>query len=96
MLRRRRRKKFNIFLPVDTNFEKWTLKEKENFGLYKRTTITRALDNAILNQTQEELPDKEQLKKILKNKPTEAPQTAKLVQRVSFIYGLRKRIKRSL
>lgn len=75
------------------NFEKWSQKEKENFGLYKRTIITRALDNSILNQTQEELPDKEQLKKILKTRPTEAPQSAQLVQRVSFIYGLRKRIK---
>ena len=75
------------------NFEKWSQKEKENFGLYKRTIITRALDNSILNQTQEELPDKEQLKKVLKTRPTEAPQTAQLVQRVSFVYGLRKRIK---
>ena len=46
-----------------------------------------------MNQTQEELPDKEQLKKVLKTRPTEAPQTAQLVQRVSFVYGLRKRIK---
>ena len=78
------------------NFDKWTRNEKENFGLYKRTVITRAIDNSIINQKQEELPDKERIRKVLTNHPKEAPATARLVQRVSLVYGLRKRIKKGV
>ena len=78
------------------NFDKWTRNEKENFGLYKRTVITRAIDNSIINQKQEELPDKERIRKILTEHPKEAPATARLVQRVSLVYGLRKRIKKGV
>ena len=78
------------------NFDKWTRNEKENFGLYKRTIITRAIDNSIINQKQEELPDKERIRKVLTNHPKEAPATARLVQRVSLVYGLRKRIKKGV
>ena len=78
------------------NFDKWTRNEKENFGLYKRTVITRAIDNSIINQKQEELPDKEKIRKVLTEHPKEAPATARLVQRVSLVYGLRKRIKKGV
>ena len=78
------------------NFDKWTRNEKENFGLYKRTVITRAIDNSIINQKQEELPDKERIRKVLAEHPKEAPATARLVQRVSLVYGLRKRIKKGV
>ena len=78
------------------NFDKWTRNEKENFGLYKRTVITRAIDNSIINQKQEELPDKERIRKVLTEHPKEAPATARLVQRVSLVYGLRKRIKKGV
>ena len=78
------------------NFDKWTRNEKENFGLYKRTVITRAIDNSIINQKQEELPDRERIRKVLTDHPKEAPATARLVQRVSLVYGLRKRIKKGV
>ena len=78
------------------NFEKWSKEEKENFGLYKRTIITRVVDEAILEQTSEELPDKEQLKKVLENNSKDAPIASQLVQRVSLEYGLRKRINRGV
>ena len=78
------------------NFDKWTRNEKENFGFYKRTIITRAIDNSIINQKQEELPDKERIRKVLTDHPKEAPATARLVQRVSLVYGLRKRIKKGV
>ena len=78
------------------NFDKWTRNEKENFGLYKRTVITRAIDNSIINQKQEELPDKERIRTVLTEHPKEAPATARLVQRVSLVYGLRKRIKKGV
>ena len=78
------------------NFEKWSREEKENFGLYKRTIITRVVDESILEQTSEELPDKEQLKKILETNSKDAPVSSQLVQRVSLEYGLRKRINRGI
>ena len=76
------------------NFDKWTSNEKERFGLYKRTVISRAVDNSIVDQKQEELPDREQIRKILSNHPKEAPASSRLVRRVSLIYGLRKRNKK--
>ena len=78
------------------NFDKWTRNEKENFGLYKRTISTRAIDNSIINQKQEELPDRERIRKVLADHPKEAPSTSRLVQRVSLVYGLRKRIKKGV
>ena len=78
------------------NFDKWTRNEKENFGLYKRTITTRAIDDSIINQKQEELPDRERIRKVLSDHPKEAPAMARLVQRVSLVYGLRKRIKKGV
>ena len=78
------------------NFDKWTRNEKENFGLYKRTVTTRAIDDSIINQKQEELPDRERIRKVLSDHPKEAPAMARLVQRVSLVYGLRKRIKKGV
>ena len=70
--------------------------KRENFGLYKRTVTTRAIDDSIINQKQEELPDRERIRKVLSDHPKEAPAMARLVQRVSLVYGLRKRIKKGV
>lgn len=79
-----------------TNYEKWSRKEKEQYGLYKRTIISRAIDNFILNQLEEELPNKDQIREVLENDPKRAPKEARLIQRVSFTYGRRKRIKKGI
>ena len=78
------------------NFDKWTRNEKEKYGLYKRTVISRAIDNSIVDQKQEELPDRERIRKVLSNRPKEAPASSRLVRRVSLIYGLRKRIEKGV
>ena len=78
------------------NLDKWTFNEKERFSLYKRTVVTRAIDNSIVDQKQEELPDKVQIRKVLSQHPKEAPTSSRLVQRVSLVYGLRKRIKKGV
>ncbi len=78
------------------NFDKWSRTEKEKYSLYKRTVISRAIDNSILDQKQEELPDRDRIRKVLSNHPKEAPESSRLVQRVSLIYGLRKRIKKGV
>ena len=70
--------------------------EKERFSLYKRTVVTRAIDNSIVDQKQEELPDKTQIRKVLSQHPKEAPTSSRLVQRVSLVYGLRKRIEKGV
>tara|TARA_R100001082_G_scaffold110947_1_gene92546 strand:- start:536 stop:1138 length:603 start_codon:yes stop_codon:yes gene_type:complete len=78
------------------NFEKWTKKEKEKFGLKKKTTIKRIIDNKTLQVKEEELPDKEQIRKTITNSPKNAPKPAILIQRVSLLYGLRKRINKGI
>ena len=78
------------------NFDKWTFNEKERFSLYKRTVVTRAIDNSIVDQKQEELPDKVQIRKVLSPHPKEAPTSSRLIQRVSLVYGLRKRIEKGV
>ena len=78
------------------NFEKWTTVERKTFGLYKKTVTHRSIDDSIVNESYEDLPDKPQIRKILKSSPEQAPSPAKLVQRVSLLYGLRKRIKKGI
>tara|TARA_R100001082_G_scaffold111067_1_gene93146 strand:- start:4957 stop:5559 length:603 start_codon:yes stop_codon:yes gene_type:complete len=78
------------------NYEKWSRQEKEQYGLYKRTVVSRAIDNFILSQLEEDLPDKDQIRKVLEKDPKRAPKEARLVQRVSFTYGRRKRIKKGV
>jgi hypothetical protein len=75
------------------NFKSWTDYERKKFGLRKETTITRIADEEILNKKEEDIPDKEYLRKAIENETTSAPAAAKLVKRVSFTYNLRKRIK---
>ena len=78
------------------NYEKWDDKEKTRFGIKKRTTVTRLFNNEIIKEETEDLPDKERIRKVLTEHPKEAPATARLVQRVSLVYGLRKRIKKGV
>ena len=78
------------------NFEKWSKKEKEKFGLRKKTPIKRIADNKTLQIKEEELPDKNQIRKTITNSPKNAPKPAILIQRVSLLYGLRKRINKGI
>ena len=75
------------------DFESWTAEEKIKFGLVKETFLKRIFSGELLNKSEEKLPDKEHLRRALVENPTPAPSRAKLIQRVSLTYNLRKRLK---
>jgi len=75
------------------DFESWTAEEKIKFGLVKETFLKRIFNGELLNKSEEKLPDKEHLRRALVENPTAAPSKAKLIQRVSLTYNLRKRLK---
>ena len=75
------------------DFESWTAEEKIKFGLVKETFLKRIFSGELLNKSEEKLPDKEHLRRALVENPTAAPSKAKLIQRVSLTYNLRKRLK---
>jgi len=75
------------------DFDNWSAEEKIKFGLVKETFLKRIFSGELLNKSEEKLPDKEHLRRALIENPTAAPLKAKLVQRVSLTYNLRKRLK---
>ena len=75
------------------NFDMWSSKEKQKFGLKKSTIIKRIFNNKIIQEETEDLPDKERIREVMQDFPEEGPSPAKLVKRVSLAYRLRKRIK---
>ena len=78
------------------NFDMWTDKDKKKFGLKKNTIIKRILNNKIIQEETEDLPDKERMREIMEDFPENGPSPAKLVKRVSLAYRLRKRIKKGI
>ena len=78
------------------NFEQWTEKEKNTFGLKKKTVVKRIISDEIIKETEEDLPDKEQLRVAIEENPGSAPDKAKLLRRVSLSYRRRKRIKKGV
>ena len=75
------------------DFENWSAEEKVKFGLVKETFLKRIFSGELLKKSEEKLPDKEYLRKALVENPKAAPSKAKLIQRVSLTYNLRKRLK---
>lgn len=73
------------------NFDQWTDKERVAFGLRKTTTITRIVDNIVVEVKQEDVPDKERVRSALANDNV-APVAAELIPGYSFTYERRKRI----
>jgi|TARA_R100001463_G_scaffold24674_2_gene58718 hypothetical protein len=78
------------------NFDQWTEKEKNTFGLKKKTVVKRIISDEIIKETEEDLPDKEQLRVTIEENPGSAPDKAKLMRRVSLSYRRRKRIKKGV
>lgn len=78
------------------DFDNWSNEEKIKFGLVKETFLKRIFNGEMLNKSQEKLPDKEHLRRALIENPEAAPSKAKLVQRVSLTYNLRKRLKKGV
>jgi len=74
------------------NFDRWNEEEKIQFGLRKTTTITRLLDDAILDVKQEDLPDKERIKVELATDSGVAPIPAQLIPSYALVYERRRRL----
>ena len=77
-------------------FEQWTEKEKSTFGLKKKTVVKRIISDEVIKETEEDLPDKEQLRVAIEQNPGSAPDKAKLMRRVSLTYRRRKRIRKGI
>ena len=78
------------------NSEQWTEQEKSTFGLKKKTVVKRIISDEIIKETEEDLPDKEQLRVAIEENSGLAPDKAKLLRRVSLSYRRRKRIKKGV
>ena len=78
------------------NFDQWTEQEKSTFGLKKKTVVKRIISDEIIKETEEDLPDKEQLRVAIEENSGLAPDKAKLMRRVSLSYRRRKRIKKGV
>ena len=78
------------------NFDQWTEQEKSTFGLKKKTVVKRIISDEIIKETEEDLPDKEQLRVAIEENSGLAPDKAKLLRRVSLSYRRRKRIKKGV
>ena len=78
------------------NFDQWTEQEKSTFGLKKKTVVKRIISDEIIKETEEDLPDKEQLRVAIEQNLGSAPDKAKLLRRVSLSYRRRKRIKKGV
>ena len=83
----------SVMSKLIDDFDNWSSEEKIKFGLIKETFLKRIFSGEVLNKSEEKLPDKEHLRRALVENPTAAPSKAKLVQRVSLTYNLRKRLK---
>jgi hypothetical protein len=74
------------------NFDRWNEEEKIQFGLRKTVTITRLLDDAVLEVKQEDLPDKDRVRSELAADSGVAPLPAQLVPGYALVYERRRRL----
>lgn len=74
------------------NFDHWKDEDRTEFGLRKTITITRIKDETVVEQKQEELPDKDRVREALTVDDGSAPAAAQLVPGFSFVYERRKRL----
>lgn len=86
----------NVLPRVQSNFDKWTDKEKKNFGIKKTLTVETIRDGDVMKKHEEVYADKEELRQTLMQNPSEAPEAARLVRRVSLSYGYRKRLQKGV
>jgi len=86
----------NVLPKVEENFEDWTEAEKRKFGIKKTVTVETVRDGEVIKKREDVYADKEELRQTLMQTPSEAPDAARLVRRVSLSYGLRKRLQKGV
>jgi len=86
----------NVLPKVQENFEDWTEAEKRKFGIKKTIIVETVRDGEVIKKREDVYADKEELRQTLMQTPSEAPDAARLVRRVSLSYGLRKRLQKGV
>jgi len=74
------------------NFDSWSEEEVLEFGLVKRTTISRLKDDSVVEVKEETLPDKDRLRTAIETDAEVVPVAAELVPGYSLVYERRKRL----
>lgn len=74
------------------NFQEWDEDQIKEYGLIKRTTITRIKDDSILEVKEEQLPDKDRLRTDIEDNSQTVPAVSQLVPGLAFTYKRRTRL----
>jgi hypothetical protein len=85
-----------VLPKVIDNFNDWTDRDKQRFGLKKTVTVECSRDGHVYKRKEDTYADKEELRQTLMENPEAAPDSARLVRRVSMAYGLRKRLQKGV
>jgi len=81
---------------VEDNFSRWTDDDKAHFAIKKTVSVERMRNGEVIKKKEATYADKDELRDILENHPSLAPDAARLVKRVSLSYGLRKRLQKGV
>jgi len=86
----------NVLPKVKDNFDKWSEAERQKFGIKKTIVVETIRDGDVLKKREDIYADKEELRQVLMDNPSVAPDEAQLVRRVSLSYGYRKRLQKGV
>jgi len=86
----------NVLPRVKDNFDKWSEAERQKFGIKKTIVVETIRDGDVIKKREDIYADKEELRQVLMNNPSVAPDEAQLVRRVSLSYGYRKRLQKGV
>ncbi len=86
----------NVLPKVKDNFDKWSEAERQKFGIKKTIVVETIRDGDVIKKREDIYADKEELRQVLMDNPSVAPDEAQLVRRVSLSYGYRKRLQKGV
>jgi len=86
----------NVLPRVKDNFDKWSEAERQKFGIKKTIVVETIRDGDVIKKREDIYADKEELRQVLMDNPSVAPDEAQLVRRVSLSYGYRKRLQKGV
>ena len=86
----------NVLPKVKDNFDKWSEAERQKFGIKKTIVVETIRDGDVIKKREDIYADKEELRQVLMDNPSVAPDEARLVRRVSLSYGYRKRLQKGV
>jgi|TARA_E500000318_G_scaffold110485_1_gene126058 hypothetical protein len=86
----------NVLPKVKDNFDKWSEADRQKFGIKKTIVVETIRDGDVIKKREDIYADKEELRQVLMDNPSVAPDEAQLVRRVSLSYGYRKRLQKGV